>query len=60
MNTAKGDPPFEQHLLECNEEVSGTADTHKLLPLEALHIWKERTRINTRDEFRSREFTLKL
>ena len=32
----------------------------KLLSLEVLHIWKERPRINTRNEFRSRELTLKL
>ena len=57
-------------MLECNKDVGGTAElkseiidrtanTHKLLTLEALHIWKERPRINKRDEFRSRELTLK-
>ena len=67
----KGDSPVGQHLLECNKEVGGTAElkseiidqtanTHKLLTLEALHIWRERPKINTRDEFRSRELTLKL
>ena len=61
----KGDSPVGKHLLECNKEVGGTAElnseiidqtanTHKLLTLEALHIWRERTKINTRDEFRSR------
>ena len=61
----KGDSPLGQHLLECNKEVGGTAElkseiidqtanTHKLLTLEALHIWRERPKINTRDEFRSR------
>ena len=67
----KGDSPVGQHLLECNKEVGGTAElkseiidqtanTHKLLTLEALHIWRERPKINTREEFRSRELTLKL
>ena len=66
----EGDSPVGQHLLECNKDVGGTAElkseiidrtanTHKLLTLEALHIWKERPRINKRDEFRSRELTLK-
>ena len=32
----------------------------KLLTLEALHIRKERPAINTRDEFRSGELTLRL
>ena len=67
----KGDSTVVQHLLECNKEVGGTAElkseiivqtanTHELLALEALHIWRERPRINTRDEFRSRELTLKV
>ena len=66
MNTAKGTPQ-----LECNKEVGGTAElkleiidqttnTHKLLTLVALHVSKKRPRITTRDEFRSRELTLKL
>ena len=49
----KGDSPVGQHLLECNKEIGGTAElkseiidqtanTHKLLTLEALHIWRER------------------
>ena len=67
----KGDSPVGQHLLECNKEVDGTAElkseiidqtaeTYQLVTLEALHIWRERPRINTRDELRSRELTLKL
>ena len=67
----KGDSPVGQHLLECRKEVGGTAElkseiidqtanTHKLLTLEALHIWRERPKINTHDELRSRELTLKL
>ena len=67
----KGDSPVGQHLLECNKVVGGTAElkseiidqtanTHKLLTLAALHIWRERPRINTRDEFRSLELRLKL
>ena len=56
---------------KCNKEVGGTAElkseiidqtanAHKLLTLEALHIWRKRPKIDTRDEFRSRELTLKL
>ena len=48
-----------QHLLECNKEVGGTAElksdikdqavnAQKLLALEALHIWMERPKLNTR------------
>ena len=55
----KGDSPVGQHSLECNKEVGSTAvlkseiidqtaKIHKLLTLEALHIWRERPRINTR------------
>ena len=57
----KGDSPVGQHLLDCNKEVGGTAalksetidqtaNNHKLLKLEALRIWRERPRINTREE----------
>ena len=67
----KKDSTVGQHLLECKNDVGVTAElksdiidktanTQKLLKLEALHIWRERPRINTRDEFRSRELTLKL
>ena len=67
----KRDSPVGQHLLECNKEVGGTAElkseiidqaanTYKLLTLEALHIWREWPRINTCNEFRGRELTLKL
>ena len=58
-------------MLECNKEVSGTAELtleiidqkpniHKLHTLAALQIWRERPRINTRYKFRSRNLTLKL
>ena len=67
----KGDSPVRQHLLECNKEVGASAElkseiidqianTQKLRTLEALHIWRKRPKINTRDEFSSRELTLKL
>ena len=67
----KEDSPVGKHLFELNQEVGGTAElkseiidqtanTQKLLTLEALHIWRERPRINTRDEFKSRELTVKL
>ena len=66
----KGDSPVGLHLLESNQEVGGTAElkseiidqtanTQKLLTLEASHIWRERPRINRRDEFRSQELTIK-
>ena len=49
---SKGDCPVGQHLLECNKEVGGTAElkseivdqtanTHRLLTLDILHIWRE-------------------
>ena len=52
----KGDFSVGKHLLECNKEVGGTAElkseiidqtanTHKLLTLEALHIRRERPKI---------------
>ena len=60
----KGDSPVGQQLLDCNEDVSGTAELksiiidqsaniHKLLTLEVLYIWRERPIIDTSDEFRS-------
>ena len=56
----KRNSPLGQHLLESNKEVGGTAElkseiidqtanTHKLLTLEALHIWREMPKINTRE-----------
>ena len=58
-------------MLECKKEVGGTAElksvilaqtanSQKLFTLEALHIWRGRPITNTRDDFRSRELTLKL
>ena len=66
----KEDSPVGQHLRECDRDgksaelrseiIDQSSNIQKLLTLEALHIWKERPRINTREEFRSRELTLKL
>ena len=67
----KSDYPVRQHLLNGNKEVGctselkseiidQTANTHKLLTPGASHIWREWPRINTCNEFRSRELTLKL
>ena len=66
----KEDFPEGKHLLEFNKEVGSTAElksetkdqtanTQMLVTPEALHIRRERPRINTRDEFRSRELALK-
>ena len=66
----KGDFPVGQYLLECNKEVGRTfelksqiidqtANTEKLFTVEALHIWRERPRLNARDEFSSRKLILK-
>ena len=56
-----------QHLLECNELIENVQfkiidksdNVPKLLTLEALHISRIKPRINTRDEYRSRELTLR-
>ena len=61
--------PEGKHLLEFNNEVGSTAElksetkdqtanTQMLVTPEALLIRRERPRINTRDEFRSRELSL--
>ena len=66
----KEEAPVGQLLLECNKEVCGTAElkseiidqttnTQKLFRLEALHIWRERPKINTRMISGVRELTLK-
>ena len=66
----KENSPVGQRLRECDRDgksaelkseiIDQSSNIQKLLTLEALHIWKERPRINRREEFRSRELTLKL
>ena len=66
----KEDTPIGQHIRQCGSErgksefnwkiIDQASSSIKLLTLEALHIRKERPAINTRDEFRSRELTLRL
>ena len=66
----KEDTPVGQHIRQCGSEhgkadfnwiiIDQASSSFKLLTLEALHIRKERPAINTRDEFRSRELTLRL
>ena len=66
----KEDNPVGQHIRQCGSEsgksefnrkiVDQASSNFKLLTLKALHIRKERPAINTRDEFRSRELTLRL
>ena len=69
-NTAKDDTPVGQHIRQLGSE-SGKSELKwkiidqalcsiKLLTLEALNIRKERPEIDTRDEVRSRELTLRL
>ena len=66
----KEDTPVGQHIRQCGIEsgksefnwkiIDHASSSIKLLTLEALHIRKERPAVNTRDEFRSRELTLRL
>ena len=66
----KEDTPVGQHIRQCGSErgksefnwkiIDQASSSIKLLTLEALHIRKERPAINTLDEFRSRELTLRL
>ena len=66
----KEDTPVGQHIRHCGSEsgksefkreiIDQASSSIDLLTLEALHIRKERPAINTRDEFRSRELTLRL
>ena len=66
----KEDTPVGQPVRQCGSEsgksefkwkiIDQASSSIKLLTLEALHIRKERLAINTRDEFRSRELTLRL
>ena len=42
------------------EIIDRSNNQSKLLTLEAIHIRKEKPGLNTRDEFRSRELTLKI
>ena len=65
----KADSPLGLHLQQCQLEgnsadlsweiIDRSNNQTKLLTLEAIHIRKEKPGLNTRDEFRSREFTLK-
>ena len=66
----KADSPVGLHLQQC-QLVGNSADLNweiidrsnnqtKLLTLEVIHIRKEKPGLNTRDEFRSRELTLKI
>ena len=66
----KEDTPVGQHIRQCGSERGKSecnwktfdqpSSSIKLFTLEALHIRKERPAINPRDEFRSRELTLRL
>ena len=66
----KADSPVGLHLQQC-QLVGNSADLNweiidrsnnqtKLLTLEVIHIRKDKPGLNTRDEFRSRELTLKI
>ena len=66
----KEDTPIGQHIRQCGSEsgksefkwkiIDQASSSIKRLTLEALHFRKGRPAINTRDEFRSRELTLRL
>ena len=66
----KEDTPVGQHIRQYGSEsgksefkwkiIDQASSRIKLLTLEALHIRKERPAINTRDEYGSRELTLRL
>ena len=66
----KADSPVGIHLQQCQLEgnsadlsweiIDRSNNQTKLLTLEAIHIRKEKPGLNTRDEFRSRELTLKI
>ena len=66
----KADSPVGIHLQQCELEgnsadlsweiIDRSNNQTKLLTLEAIHIRKEKPGLNTRDEFRSRELTLKI
>ena len=66
----KADSPVGLHLQQCQLEgnsadlsweiINRSNNQTKLLTLEAIHIRKEKPGLKTRDEFRSRELTLKI
>ena len=66
----KADSPLGLHLQQCQLEgnsadlsweiVDRSNNQTQLLTLEALHVRKEKPGLNTRDECRSRELTLKI
>ena len=65
-NRLTGRPHLQQCQLEGNsadlswEIIDRSNNRTKLLTVEAIHISKEKSGLNTRDEFRSRELTLKI
>ena len=66
----KADSPVGLHFQQCQLEgnsadlswefIHRSNNQTKLLTLEAMHIRKKKPGLNTRDEFRSRELTLKI
>ena len=66
----KADSPVGLHLQQCQLEgnsadlswkiIDRSNNQTKLLTLEAIHVRKEKPGLDTRDEFRSRELTLKI
>ena len=63
----KNDSPVEQHLFECCgathnvkwEILDACRGVEKLMTIEVIYIKKLKPQINTRDEYRGRELTLK-
>ena len=62
-NSSNVEEPLSQcgvALTEDNVKIIDSCSYSKVLNLEALHISKEKPKINTKEEYRSREFTLRV
>ena len=61
--------PMKKHLAECRSTIqeenvdilqTSSRGEEYLLTLEALHIREQKPKINTKDEYKSRELTIKI
>ena len=63
----KTDSPVGQHIVECcgaltafnYKIIDECQESEKLMTIEAIHISRRKPQLNTRDESKSRELTLK-